>query len=236
MPYSVGKGKANAKSNHPMLTNDDTKYWGPNPRMLDKVLARIPDGLRVLEIGPGKVPFSRATHFVDWRPGENTVKCDLSRERLPFADKEFDFVYCRHVLEDLYNPFLACDEMSRVAKAGYIETPSPLSEICRGIDGNSPSWRGYIHHRYLVWAEGKKLCFTAKYPLIEFLTFDDEKIANFLRGNAFLWNSYYFWEGQIHWKLLQHDVDFTLHGAGYAEAIVKAVDAGVLNANETAAA
>lgn len=217
-----------------MLTNGDAKYWAPNPKMLEKVHGRIADGLRVLEIGPGTVPFSRASYFVDWRPGENTVTCDLSRDRLPFADKEFDFVYCRHVLEDLYNPFLACDEMSRVAKSGYIETPSPLSEICRGIDGSSPIWRGYIHHRYLVWVEDKKLCFAAKYPLIEYLAMNDEAVSNLLRGDAFLWNSYCFWAGQIDWRLFQHDVDYTL-GPGYKDLVLKAVDAGVRNANETSA-
>ncbi|PAW79744.1 MAG: hypothetical protein B9S32_00005 [Verrucomicrobia bacterium Tous-C9LFEB] len=218
-----------------MLTNADTKYWTPNPQMLEKVDRHIAAGLRVLEVGPGAAPFSRATYFVDWHPGKNTVVCDLCRDRLPFADKEFDFVYCRHVLEDMYNPFLACDEMSRVAKAGYIETPSPLSEVCRGIDGNSPSWRGYVHHRYLVWAEAKQLCFLAKYPFIEYLCLSDDEIANILRKDAFLWNSYYFWEGRIDWRLLQHEVDYTL-GPEYKEAILKAVDAGVRNANEISAA
>lgn len=217
-----------------MLTDADTKYWGPNPKMLEKVLRHVTDGMRVLEIGPGSVPFSRATHFVDRVPGENTVVCDLCRDRLPFADKEFDFVYCRHVLEDLYNPFLACDEMSRVAKAGYIETPSPLSEVCRGIDGYSPAWRGYIHHRYVVWVNGGQLCFIAKYPLIEYLTLNDVEIANILRRDAFLWNSCYFWEGRVDWRLLQHDVDYTF-GTAYKEIILKAVDAGVLNANEVSA-
>ena len=56
-----------------MLTDADVKYWGPNPAMLTKVANRVAEGARVLEIGPGQVPFSRATHFVDWRAGENTV-------------------------------------------------------------------------------------------------------------------------------------------------------------------
>jgi ubiquinone/menaquinone biosynthesis C-methylase UbiE len=48
---------------------------------------------------------------------------------LPYEDKEFDFVYCRHVLEDLIYPFRVIKEMQRVAKAGYIETPSPMAEL-----------------------------------------------------------------------------------------------------------
>jgi hypothetical protein len=68
-------------------------------------------------------------------PGlENFHKIDPISEKLPFADKEFDFVYSRHVLEDSWNPFALCEEMSRVGKSGYIETPSPIVELGRGVD------------------------------------------------------------------------------------------------------
>ena len=30
---------------------------------------------------------------------------DFSKDKFPYDDKEFDFTYARHVLEDLYNPF-----------------------------------------------------------------------------------------------------------------------------------
>src|ERR1700733_6220826 len=98
----------------------------------------------------------------------------LYRDPLPFGDKAFDFAYCRHVLEDLYNPFLLCTEMARVAMAGYIQTPSPLAEVCRGVDGNSPSWRGYQHHRFLIWDRNGILCFLSKYPIIEYVQFANE--------------------------------------------------------------
>lgn len=52
------------------------------------------------------------------------VKVDITKDRLPFEDKQFDFSLCTHTLEDLYNPFLVMDEMLRVAKKGYITTPS----------------------------------------------------------------------------------------------------------------
>lgn len=52
------------------------------------------------------------------------VKVDITKEKLPFVDKEFDFCLCTHTLEDLYNPFLVMNEMQRVAKRGIIVTPS----------------------------------------------------------------------------------------------------------------
>lgn len=55
---------------------------------------------------------------------DNFVQLDVTREKLPFKDNEFDFCLCTHTLEDLYNPFLLIEEMSRVAKEGYLATPS----------------------------------------------------------------------------------------------------------------
>ncbi len=149
---------------------------------------------------------------------------------MPFADNEFDFVYCRHVLEDLYNPFFACDEMSRVAKAGYIETPSPLAEICRGMnrteDGGVAQWRGYSHHRYFVWVEDEALNFIPKMPLIEYFNFGNEHIiGNNLKAKDILWNSYYFWKGQINYRDRGMVPDQAM--------ILGAMHAGVRNANET---
>src|SRR5437660_717275 len=120
------------------LTQSSSKYWAPNQRVLDYLTNEvIPKDAKVLDIGPGHAPFKRANvsvDFVDVTGVDNLVKCDLANEPLPFADKEFDFVYARHILEDMYNPFPLIKEMSRVGKAGYIETPSPIAELGRGVD------------------------------------------------------------------------------------------------------
>ena len=52
------------------------------------------------------------------------VKVDITKEKLPFKNGEFDVCLCTHVLEDLPNPFMVMDEMARVAKRGLIVTPS----------------------------------------------------------------------------------------------------------------
>src|SRR5271163_2273746 len=128
------------------LTQSNSKYWAPVQQVTDyltKVV--IQPGDRVLDIGPGHSPFQRADVSVDFVAVEgfkNLIKCDLGNEPLPFKDKEFDFVYARHILEDMFNPFALCAEMSRVAKRGYLEVPSPMAEIARGVDGSSPPYRG----------------------------------------------------------------------------------------------
>ena len=217
------------------LTSSDAKFWAPIPEMVAWVSAQIPNDATVLEIGPGRVPFPRATHFVDWLShgavaDSALTRCDLQRDALPFADKSWDFVYCRHVLEDLYDPFHLCDEMSRVAKAGYIEVPSPLAEICRGIDGGSPPWRGYHHHRYFVWSKDGILQFLGKYPALEHLTFTDETAApRILRRDPIAWNASLLWQGEIRYRHFQHGLDYDITRT-YRKSIIAAVNEGLAQA------
>jgi hypothetical protein len=151
------------------------KYYGPNPKIIAHIEHICNDKTKVLELGPGLTPFSKATHFCGWDQGSQKIDsnqhtvCDFSIQKLPYADKEFDFIYCRHVLEDLYNPFLLVEEMSRVGKAGYIETPSPAAELCKNIDCGDlyVPWRGYHHHNSFVWEHEGTLCFVKKFPIIE---------------------------------------------------------------------
>jgi len=96
----------------------------------------IKEGDKVLDIGCGNKPFPLATHLADKdvRPKDKRpfTLCDINN--LPFKDKEFDFVYCAHVLEHCEDPKKACDELMRVGKAGYIETPTRLSDILFDIE------------------------------------------------------------------------------------------------------
>lgn len=211
------------------LSEGDTKYWAQLQPVVDWVTSQISDGDKVLEIGPGSSPFPLADTFIGWTdqglfPKENLVLCDVQKDSLPFADNEFDFVYCRHVLEDIYNPFHLCSEMSRVAKAGYIETPSPMAEMCRGIEEGSPEWRGFCHHRYIVWNDQKKLHFLTKYPIVEFVGSDDfdREILNNLRTNPIYWNNYFFWNNEILFTHHQHEIDYNLL-KNYGDMIVDAV-------------
>ena len=70
-------------------------------------------------IRPEGAPYGRSK-----LKAKNFVRLDITREKFPFKDKEFDFCICTHTLEDLTTPFLVIDEMSRVAKRGLIVTPS----------------------------------------------------------------------------------------------------------------
>lgn len=197
------------------LTQADPHHWGPAREVVERLAAKY-QSKGVLEIGPGHVPFPAATTFVDWQgvdgvPADDLFVVDVGKDKLPFPDKSFHFVYCRHVLEDMANPFHLVAEMSRVAKAGYIETPSPICELTCGVDGNAPPWRGYNHHRWFVWDNGGELTFLSKFPIVEHLAFADEgRCEQMLRASPRYWNTYFLWEGDIKVRHLQCPHDFAM--------------------------
>lgn len=207
-----------------MPINPDKRHWKPILEVTNYVASLIAEGAKVLEIGPGDVPFPRAQTFVDRGTGPETYPCDINFQRLPFEDKSFDFIYCRHVVEDLYNPFWLCREMSRVGKAGFIETPSPMIECLRGVDGGQAPLRGYVHHRYLAGTNAGILTFLVKYPLIEKITLPDEAgLEKTAEDDPYVWNNYFTWTGSIPYRHLQHDTDYSLH-LNYPNMLVRLIN------------
>lgn len=209
-------------------------HWQPDPVNQRVVENLALDKKVIVEIGPGHCPFAFATEFIDWQPrphleGKPVHHLDLNSEPLPYADQSVDFIYCRHVLEDMYNPMWLCTEINRVAKAGYIETPSPIAECCRHIDGGSPDFRGYIHHRYLVWTDGDALSFLPKYPVIEYLDFGEDEafLVKTLNTGPLHWNTYFAWTDQFTTRLYQHDRDFKVQ-VNYDALIAEAIETSYL--------
>lgn len=131
------------------------------------------------------------------------VKLDITRQKLPFQDKEFDFCICTHTIEDIDTPFLIIDEMSRVAKRGYIAVPN------RGKDTefshfDLTDWLsgprrvpGLAHHQWFFEITGNQLQITPKnYPLLYTQEFSivewsgDEELQ-------------FYWENKINYKAFE---------------------------------
>jgi DNA helicase-2/ATP-dependent DNA helicase PcrA len=53
---------------------------------------------------------------------------DVPKARI-VEDGAFDFAYCSHVLEHVSDPIKACTELMRVAKRGYLETPTRAKDL-----------------------------------------------------------------------------------------------------------
>lgn len=108
---------------------------------------------KVLDVGSGGWPFTRATHLADKYPDRTTHRVEaivrdqrpffeVDLEKLPFADNAYDFVFCSHVLEHMDNPGAAMRELMRVGRRGYIEVPTRLSDVMFNFT------RLPNHHRY----------------------------------------------------------------------------------------
>ena len=132
---------------------------------------------RVLEVGGGHDPHPRSNVVVDKYADDNTHRCgDLKvlknqqfiaadGENLPFKDKEFDYVICCHVLEHVENPVKFLSEQFRVAKRGYIETPSLLGENL--FPKESHKWILHEYKDVLYLVDKKKAGLNIIYDLCE---------------------------------------------------------------------
>src|SRR3972149_2350053 len=143
------------------------------------------------------IPPEEAPYGASKLKAENFVKVDITKDKLPFKDKEFDFCICSHTLEDLSSPFLIIDEMARVSKRGLIITPSMGADMvfshidftdwltgARRIPGNG-------HHKWFFYKHGGKIriipknfpvLYTSKFQVVgwkgedEFIHYWEDKI------------------------------------------------------------
>lgn len=92
----------------------------------------------VLEVGSGDRPNPRSDVLVDRFISDNTERGgNLQIDRplicadghfLPFKDKTFDYVIASHIIEHMDDPVRFCQELMRVSKRGYIESPTEVAE------------------------------------------------------------------------------------------------------------
>ena len=173
----------------------------------------------VLEIGSGHNPKPRANvlcdKFIedDEQRGGGIIAdrplVEADGQYLPFADSAFDYVICSHVLEHVEKPALLLAELMRVAKRGYIETPSEIAERIYG-------WP--YHHWVVNKIDGRlvlqeKVCEAenaADSPphyggfgqLFHTLAAEDKQWKRFHLTHHHLFLVQYEWEGEIDYELL----------------------------------
>lgn len=174
-------------------------YWG------------IPKSFLVLEIGSGGNPCARSDVLVDYSFGEyegaRTLVADRptfisAGEVLPFKDNCFDFSISFHTLEHSKSPSKFLDEVQRVSKNGYIETPNIVHEMLFP----------YKFHQSFVWVEREMLKIRMKKYWDETLMETDghkslskfmstDEFIEFYRKNPRIFNNQFYWNGQIDFEI-----------------------------------
>jgi hypothetical protein len=214
------------------------KHWYPIKQIENCLINYCNDNnyKNILEIGPGLHQFPLSNKFVGYNEEiNNYVSLDIDEEKLPFNDKEFDFIYSRHTLEDIQNPNFAMSEIIRCCKSGYIETPSPLIEVAKGVDGyeNNHLYSGYLHHRYIIWSDIEKceIYFLPKYSNIidNFITFND-KHYNLINNEPYMWNNYFIWKDkQPKITMYKNCINYYLTPENYCNIINIAINTSIKN-------
>ena len=87
---------------------------------------------KVLDVGCGYRAHPKATVIADVQDLSNYYKerkfIKINEKKVPFKDKEFDFVIASHVIEHVEDFEFFIKELERVSSKGYIELPSRLGD------------------------------------------------------------------------------------------------------------
>ena len=164
----------------------------------------------VLEIGSGHNPKARSDvlcdkFITDDEQRGGTIVADrpiveADGQFLPFADGVFDYVICSHVLEHVEDPAQLIAELERVARRGYIETPSEIGERIYG-------W--HYHNWVVNLVEG---CLMLRWnerdaqfgQLFHRLAATDKHWKRFHRTHHNLFLVQYEWENEINYEILPY--------------------------------
>jgi len=87
---------------------------------------------KILDIGCGYRPNKYATVLADIQDFSESYKnkkfIKINEKKLPFKDKEFDFVIASHVIEHVEDFEFFISELERIASKGYIELPTRFAD------------------------------------------------------------------------------------------------------------
>ena len=99
---------------------------------------------KILDVGCGYRAHKKATTLADQQdlssfyPNREFVK--IVEKKLPFKDKEFDFVIASHVIEHVDDFKFFTSELERISSKGYIELPSKLIDNLVFENKNDHIW------------------------------------------------------------------------------------------------
>ena len=176
---------------------------------------------RVVDLGGSRVGWTAdlADLVVDLS-AQSGMQFDLCRSDqwqglLDLVDRSgpFDLCICTHTIEDLYDPVPCLEFMPRIAREGFVSTPSVVTELSHH---ESSAWRGFLHHRWILSGQRSmelvsKLEFINCFKATEYQRAQEEIV--------------FHWRGQLPYRILSvlgPDADHLI--AQYDQWLVRALD------------
>jgi ubiquinone/menaquinone biosynthesis C-methylase UbiE len=157
---------------------------------------------KVLDIGCGYTAHQSATVICDVQDLSQYYKdkkfIKLNNRKLPFKDKEFDFVIASHVVEHVEDVDFFINELERVASKGYIELPTILEDNLVFENKNDHIWHMEFNDIDNELIISKKIQFLE--PLITVSS--AKKFLKYFRQSLVL---ELFWENSIKYKIVKKD-------------------------------
>ena len=120
-----------------MIKRSSKKY-------IEKTLSENPNW-KILDIGCGYNANKYANVICDVqnlsKHYQNKRFIQLTEKKLPFSDKEFDFVISSHVMEHVKELKFFISELERISTNGYIELPTKLEDNLVFENKNDHIWQ-----------------------------------------------------------------------------------------------
>lgn len=153
---------------------------------------------KILDIGCGYRASKRATIISDIQDLSSFYKdrkfVKIKEKKLPFKNKEFDFVIASHVIEHVDDLEFFINELQRISSKGYIELPSRLGDNLVFENMKDHIWW------FIYDDDSNKLLASKKNQLIEpFITVSTAKLFEKIFRESFVIEL--LWEEKIDYEI-----------------------------------
>ena len=173
---------------------------------------------KILDIGCGYTANKYSTHVADTQDFSNLYKdkkfTHIKEKKLPFADKEFNFIIASHVLEHVEDIEYFIKELERVANSGYIEVPTRLEDNLVDVNEKAHIW--WINFDDI----NNSLFITKRKQIIEpFLSVSTiQNLRKFFRDSLV---TEIFWESKINYLISKSSNNLKLYKKLFFFKIIK---------------
>jgi SAM-dependent methyltransferase len=169
----------------------------------------------VLDVGSGGYPYPRADVLLDRIGGQlhrNNFELKIDRptifadaNKMPLKDSSISFSIASHILEHMSNPNDFLEELARVSKRGYIETPNALFERLYPYE---------IHCNEIDVVDDCLIIHKKSQPIIDQFLYEFKYLSSPILGLGQIMHKYpklfhvrYFWEKTIKYKVVNCEIN-----------------------------